>query len=306
MKFYLIRKKLEETTAEQALNGSFKYAAVVSRREWLENQDIFQMGIDMDLELDMPHLTKAEVNFDSLTGSFSIPDRKNPEKHDLNFSFALDERGIVFIDDEEHVLPILRYILLTKKWRIPGLERFLYDFLEYIVRDDLPLLESFEKQLSMMEDRILAGDSDNILYTVSGIRGNLLALRTHYEQLLDLGQELNENENEFFLEENLRYFDMFCARIMRLQDYITTLREYTIQVRDLYQSQLSVRQNTIMTILTVVTVIFTPLTLIVGWYGMNFRYMPELQWKYSYPVLIAICLLIILGSLWYFRKKKWL
>jgi magnesium transporter len=61
-----------------------------------------------------------------------------------------------------------------------------------------------------------------------------------------------------------------------------------------------------MTILTVVTTIFMPLTLIVGWYGMNFRYMPELNQYYAYPILIVICILIVLVLLYYFKRKKWL
>ena len=61
-----------------------------------------------------------------------------------------------------------------------------------------------------------------------------------------------------------------------------------------------------MTVLTVVTTIFMPLTLIVGWYGMNFRYMPELESAWGYPVVILVSALILIGSLLYFKKKKWL
>ncbi len=306
MKFYQIRQQLREVSPQEGLAENSQYVAVITRDEWRHCQDMFQMGIDMELELDAPHTTKAEVNYDSLTGSFSIPDRRDPEGHDLEFSFALDERGMVLIDDSDAAIRFVHSLSATKKWHIPSLERFLYDFLELIVGGDLALLEEYEKRLSRLEDQILSGSAENVMAQVAGIRGDLLALRTHYEQMLDIGQEFNENENGFFRPENLRYFDMFCARIMRLQDYVTTLRELTIQARDLYQSQLSVKQNTIMTILTVVTVIFMPLTLIAGWYGMNFRYMPELQWRYSYPVLVGICLLIVAGSLIFFRRKKWL
>ncbi|MGX8704625.1 MAG: magnesium transporter CorA family protein, partial [bacterium] len=218
------------------------------------------------------HMTKAEVNIDSLTGSFSIPDRKEPQTRDFEFSFAMDEKGIVFIDDAGYSLRFIEPLVWKKRWKYPGLERFLYDFLENILSGDLTFLESLEKRLSRVEDRILDSEGAEVLEDVARIRGDLLAMRTHYEQLLDLGQELDENENGFFKEENLRYFSMFCARIMRLQDYVTTLREISVQVRDLYQSQLSEKQNRIMTILTVVTTIFTPLTLVTGWYGMNFKY----------------------------------
>jgi magnesium transporter len=131
-------------------------------------------------------------------------------------------------------------------------------------------------------------------------------LITHYEQLIDFGQELEENENNFFKESNERYFRLFINKASRLQDKATSLRDYTVQIRDLQKTQLDVRQNRIMTILTVVTTIFMPLTLIVGWYGMNFRYMPELNWKLGYPIVIAVSLVIAVGGLIYFKKKRWL
>jgi magnesium transporter len=79
-----------------------------------------------------------------------------------------------------------------------------------------------------------------------------------------------------------------------------------VQLGDQYKANLDIRQNRIMTILTVVTTIFMPLTLIVGWYGMNFRYMPELEWRWGYPVIIVVTLLIAIGCLLFFKKKKWL
>lgn len=105
---------------------------------------------------------------------------------------------------------------------------------------------------------------------------------------------------------NLRFFELFTARVTRLQGIISTLREYTAQVRELYQSELSVKQNSIMTVLTVVTTIIMPLTLITGWYGMNFKYMPELESPFAYPVLIGVVLFIVIGGIVYFKNKKWL
>ena len=92
----------------------------------------------------------------------------------------------------------------------------------------------------------------------------------------------------------------------RLRDEARGLHEYTMQVRDLQHTQLDIKQNRIMTLLTVVTTIFMPLTLIVGWYGMNFKFMPELEWHWSYPVVFIVSVLIVVLSLIYFKKKKWL
>ena len=87
---------------------------------------------------------------------------------------------------------------------------------------------------------------------------------------------------------------------------VNSLLDYTSQIRDSYESRLDVKQNRIMTVLTVVTTIFMPLTLIVGWYGMNFKYMPELESRWAYPIVIGVSVLIVVLSLIFFKKKKWL
>ncbi len=310
--YYLISENLKEVSLKECSravrSGRGPYAATVTAEEFYAHRDLFDMGIDLDLNLEHPEICKAEVNFDSLTGCFSIPVRTDIFGPQQNFSFALDEHGIVFIDNsEESARTIIERIRSTKKWRIPSLERFLYDFLESIIVDDLKYLETYEKELDGLEARILAGEADeNTFPRLLDIRSELLDLLTHYQQLQDMSQEFEENENEFFSEDNLRYFRMISERLTRLQGIISSLREQTNLVRDLYTSQLDVKQNRIMTILTVVSTIFMPLTLITGWYGMNFRYMPELETRWGYPVVLAVSILIAVSCLLYFKKKKWL
>ena len=121
---------------------------------------------------------------------------------------------------------------------------------------------------------------------------------------MDLGQEFQENENNFFKHENTRYFRLFTDGVTRLHDFAASLRDYTMQLRDMYRTQIEVKQNRIMTILTIVTTIFMPLTLIVGWYGMNFKYMPELDTRWGYPIVIGVSAFIIFSGLLFFKKKK--
>ena len=93
-------------------------------------------------------------------------------------------------------------------------------------------------------------------------------------------------------------------RVERLQNHVHLLRENVLQIRELYQSMQDARQNKIMAVITIVTTIFLPLTLITGWYGMNFVYMPELQWRYGYFAVIMISLVIVIAEIIYFKKKK--
>lgn len=152
-----------------------------------------------------------------------------------------------------------------------------------------------------MEDR--AGDAPQ---RINHMRSELRDLDDHYDHLMDLITLFEENENGFFAEEDIRYFRTVYSRLDKLRDQSSSLRDQALQMRDLYKMHLDIEQNHIMTVLTVVTVIFAPLTLIAGWYGMNFADMPELSSAWGYPAVIALSALVAVGSLFYFKKRKWL
>ena len=304
--YYLIRETLEPCVSGDIYDAGVPFVAILTRDEWQMERGRYFAGIDMDTELRLSPNTRAVVNYDSLTGSIAVPDKGIGEQVSGAFAFALDEKGVVFVDDTGVASRIIQNIAETKRWRMPGLERFIYDFLEQIIAPDLARLEQQEQSLDHLEEKILSGDAEKVLPLLNNIRGELLDLNLHYGQLMDLGQELEENENGFFAEENLRYFRLFSARAERLRDKVAALRDYTVQLRDLIQTRVDMKQNRIMTLLTVITTIFTPLTLITGWYGMNFRYMPELDSPWGYPLVIAVSLSIVLGCLAWFKKKNWL
>ena len=306
MSYYLLAETMQPCTEKEALaHADPRYVAVLTTEEWSRDREHFDMGIEMDIDALDIHNTKAEVNYDSLTGTFRIPDRADISSKDYRFAFALDEKGIVFIDNSGRAEEIIGAIRRTKRWRKPSLERFLYDFLEQIVDGDLAVMERYEDELGRIEDAVLKYEQED-LGRVREIHNDIRKLLVHYEQIIDMAQEFEENENGFFSEENLRYIRLFMNLIVRRRDYAISIRDYTMQVHDLYHAHLEMKQNRIMTLLTVVTTIFMPLTLIVGWYGMNFRYMPELESPYGYPVVILVSLAIVISCLIFFKKKKWL
>ena len=288
MKCCLIKETLEPCGPDDIFSeADVQYVAVLSTDEWKKDRSGFRMRIEID-------------------PIARIPDRYDLTEKDYRLAFDLDEKVVVFIDDTGVATRMIGEIARSKKYTEPGLERFMYDFLEQIISRDLPIMERYETELDDIEDEILRDGEDENMVIVNDILSNVRELRIHYEQLIDMTQELLENENGFFNEERLRFLQLFMNRLSRLHTNAASLREHTMQVRDLYRAHLEEKQNGIMTILTVVTTIFMPLTLIVGWYGMNFRYMPELENPWSYPVLIVVSVLIIVGSLIFFKKKKWL
>ena len=115
---------------------------------------------------------------------------------------------------------------------------------------------------------------------------------------------LSENENAIFEETTLKYFDRLQKKTERYYENVLNLREAVTQVRESYQAQVDINLNYTMKIFTVITTIFLPLTLIVGWYGMNFE-MPEYHWNHSYAMVIGLSISVVVAGVAFFKKKGW-
>ena len=304
--YWLIGEQLQECTETQAHEDGRQFVAVLTPAEWAARERTFDMGIDFEPDIEAVFDTQAETNYDSVTGTFFIPNRADLDAPEARFAFALDEKGVVLIDAGDTAGKLVRAIAATRRWRNPCLARFLADLVAQIVRGDTSVLHAYERELDAMEDAIMADAADDVPARINEIRGELRDLDDHYNHLMDLVLVLKDNENGFFAKPDLRYLRIAYERLDKLRDQAKTLRDQTLQVRDLYQARLDVRQNHIMTVLTVVTAIFAPLTLIVGWYGMNFVHMPELEWPWSYPAVIVVCLAIAAGCYAFFKRRKWL
>ena len=187
------------------------------------------------------------------------------------------------------------------------LEKLVFAFLDAMIEGDAKLLEDMEFSLSAPEERVLQGDAeDGFIAFLLAERRKLLLLRNYYEQLIDVGKALEENENDIFTDKDLRYFKIFTDKAERLERNVRSLYEQLMQLREAYQSMLDIRLNNIMKIFTVLSAIFLPLTLITGWYGMNFTGMPELLWRYGYVYVICLSALVALICIGVFKRKHWM
>lgn len=303
--YYEIKETLTESTLEKCLKSEEEFVAVLTLNEFNENREKLFFSQDVEVGSEYHEVTKAEVHHEYMVGWFSIPNRRDLFGDQKHFEYVMNERCIVLLDNSGDMKEFIDKLKRVKKWRFPSIERFIYDILEYITRDDLALFEAYEKEMDIMEDNIIEGEiDDDMMHRINEIRGELQELRVHYEQLMDLSQELADNENGYFEPDNLRYFRVETDKMARLLDILNSRREHTVQLRDLYHYEMDLKQNRMMSTLTVVATIFMPLSLIAGWYGMNFVNMPELGFKFGYPVVIGICVLIAIGEIIFFKKKK--
>ena len=305
MKCYQIKEKMEPVTPKNFQNLPYQYVITMKSAEWNRKKAVFDIGMDLDPDLQDTGSTRAEVNYDSLTGGFNIPARENVPGDNHVFAFSLDEKGVIFIDDEGFCNAVIRKIANTKRLVNPCLERYLYDFLEQIICDDRKMLEGYDHTLDELEDQILDGNTEGVLEQIAEIRNDLRDLKIHYTQLIDVCQEFEENENHFFKDENERYFHLVAQRIERLLEMLLTLVDFTIQLREFCQSKIDEKQNRNLAFLTIISSIFMPLTLIAGWYGMNFKYMPELDKVWAYPLVFVVSVMIVVVCIVFFKKNKW-
>ena len=155
-----------------------------------------------------------------------------------------------------------------------------------------------------LEEALIAVGKMDCVSEIISLRKRLMVLKKYYEQFLNVLDILIENENAIFDDKVLRSFRMLYRRTERRFQNVLNLRESVAQLRESYEAEVDISLNTTMKIFTVVTTIFLPLTLIVGWYGMNFD-MPEYSWEKGYFFVSIISVLFMLAGILFFRKKKW-
>lgn len=255
------------------------------------------VALDIKKNIENIHFCKIEDCKKYMYGTLCIP-KKDKYPANIKIRFYLIQDNIIFIDEENNIQKYIDTIIKTKRKNSYNIMKFFHDLLEIIIKDDLIYLETIEKRLAKLEDKILENKINNMSRLIIKEKKEILRYYHYYNQLLDMSDILMENSH------NLEIFKIFKERIDRLQNETLLLREYTHQLQDLYDSQIDLHQNNVMKILTVATTIFLPLTLITGWYGMNFKYMPEIYWIYGYPMVMILFLLVIIICFIIFKKKK--
>lgn len=262
--------------------------------------------LERSLASDRIEYCKAEMLPGCVIGTLVVPDKSSPLHDCLKLAFYMEKHRLILIDDGGGILDTVNHFLESDLLETSDIFGFFFSFLESLIQDDMVFLQNFEKRLAVMEESLADTLPRELKSNVMAGRRELLALHSYYQQLMDMCEILSENENGFFPETFSSHFNRLSGRIDRLYDHTQVLREYALQIREMHQTQVDIRQNETMRLLTVVSTIFFPLSLLTGWYGMNFQYMPELRNPYAYFILIAVCVLITALEIWYFKKKGWL
>lgn len=181
-----------------------------------------------------------------------------------------------------------------------------YALIDSVVDQYFNVMEFIRERIEDMEDYVLENPSEAYINHIIAIKKQLTNIRKVVLPIKDAIDRLFAEESEFIGEDTYTYFRDVQDHIIHLSASFDSYRDSVSSLMDMYMSNLSTNLNIIMKTLTIFSLFFVPLTFIAGLYGMNFQYMPELNWEFGYPAILTLMLVSVIAMFIYLRRKKWL
>ncbi len=308
---YILNEKTIKKANLDELGSNMTSIGYLTMEELEQNLDRLKIndGILHDCMADQTHFRTSIDTYDDFSfGIINIVNVMDVKKPRDRIAFIMKKKQFILVKliDEDDSCRIMFESAVGRFQQNATMGKVIYAILESLLLNGNKPLENTEEKIMKMEQRLVDGSIDHHLNReIFGLRNELSVLKNYYEQLIDIGEELQENANDLFTEEELKYFRIFTVKSERLSHNTQVMSENLIHLREALDASLNYSSNKTMQLFTVVTTIFLPLTLIVGWYGMNFTNMPELTWKYGYITIIIISILVVAVCLILFKKKKY-
>lgn len=235
------------------------------------------------------------------------PDEEGFESEQVGFVLG-KHYLLTFQEEPEHDCfnPVRDRIRANKgKVRTAGADYLAYVLLDAIIDSFFPVLEDYGERVEILEDEVVVKPTRRTLEKIYDVRRELLALRRAIWPLRNVINSLIRENNPLISHDVQLYFRDCYDHVIQLLDIVETYRELASGLMDVYLSSISNKMNEVVNFLTMISTIFIPLTFIAGVYGMNFKDMPELEWRWGYEVCWAIMIAIALGLLFLFWKRGW-
>ena len=236
-------------------------------------------------------------------------DEKEDETKTEQVSLILSSKFVLsFQENEGDVFESVRERIRSDRGRIRkmGVDYLAYSLIDAIVDNYFMVLEKIGEKIEDIEDELVKNPTPEVLHTIHRLKRELIFLRKSVWPLREVISRLERWDSPLIDKSIDIYLRDVYDHTIQVIDALETFRDMLSGMLDIYLSSVSNRMNEVMKVLTIIATIFIPLTLIAGIYGMNFRYMPELESSWGYPMVYIIMLAIGAVMLVYFRRKKWL
>lgn len=216
---------------------------------------------------------------------------------------------LTFQEADGDVFDGVRERLTMAKGRIRsrGADYLVFALLDAIVDHYFLVIDDMSDKIEAMEERLFdARPKDDTILEIQELKRTMLRIRRAVNPLREVVSRLEKMDHDLVQEQTINYIRDLYDHMLQVSENIEIYREMTWGLMDMYMTTISNKMNEVMKVLTIMASIFIPLTFLAGIYGMNFEFMPELNYRYGYPILLIIMALLIIGMLFYFRRKRWL
>jgi magnesium transporter len=224
-------------------------------------------------------------------------------------SIILGNHFVLSFREKESSLfdPICERLRIQKgRIRKAGADYLAHHLLDAIVDQYFGVLENIEDRIEELEDELIRQTTPAKLQNIHQLRRELIMLRKSVWPLRETISSLQRFDSPLIPGSDLIYFKDISDHILAIIETVDTFRDLLAGMLDIYLSSMSIRLNEVMKVLTIIATIFMPLTFLAGVYGMNFKYMPELEWPWGYFAVLVVMLAIALGMIRFFRRKRWI
>ncbi|MBS3807051.1 MAG: magnesium/cobalt transporter CorA [Bacteroidales bacterium] len=281
-------------------------------------QTIQQLGKNFALHpltlediINTDHLPKCEISGEQLffTLKFPLYHQESDTLELRHISLILTGPNLLSMQEgnQDLLIPIKERIRQDRgRIRKGNTEYLLYALIDYIIDQYFFIMDTLGDDIERTEDMLIDDPETNHIQKIHRIKKRIVYLRKYLTSLTKAVSQLQGNEVQF-ADANIKvYFRDIYDHMLHINEALVTSKDLQTTLLEMNMSNVNNSMNRVMKTLTVVATIFIPLTFMVGIYGMNFQYMPELNWKYGYPAVMALMLVIAAIMIWWIKRKNWI
>ncbi len=215
---------------------------------------------------------------------------------------------LTFVEGNDDIFNIIKARIRESRGRIreEGADYLAYVILDTIVDHYFVAIDMMNEMIENLEEELIASPTPGTLQAINLYKREIISMRKAMWPLREILSSLFREKTGFIQDSTIPYLKDVYDHIIQVIDIISSIQDMLSGMLDIYLSSLSNRMNEIMKVLTIIATIFIPLTFLAGLYGMNFKYMPELELRNGYFIVVSVMALIGLSMVLYFRRKKWL
>jgi len=289
-----------------------------TEEEYKQIEDVFKFHpLSMEDARKSIELPKVEI-FDEyifvvLYNFYLEKEKKYPIKKEIDFFLGKNFLVTVHEHESDSVEQMAIRLEKSTNGKHQGADFFMYKIIDHMVDQYFPIVDSWEDYIEELEANIIAHRlSKNALQEITKTKKNVLFFKRNISPQREVINKLSTREFGFICESTILYFRDVYDHIIRVyteleiqRDLINNAFEAYMSVLTIQMTRTSNKMNEIMKKLTIISTIFLPLTFLAGVYGMNFRYFPEITWKYGYLLFWIVAVVVGIFMFWFFKRKKW-